>query len=115
MTQLKSLFLINSGGDINFRKLAEALGVTPSDVTVIVNRLVKQGLVSRTENPEDRRMMMLQVTDKGHALLANLRESGMKHMTEILTLLSPEELSALAQGLSAFIRAANASNGEISK
>ncbi len=115
MTQLKSLFLITHMVSTNFRKLAEALGVTPSNVTAIVDRLVQQGLVSRTENPEDRRIMVLQVTDKGRTVLANLRESGIKRMTEILTLLSVEELSALAQGLSALVIAANTYRGDLRK
>lgn len=113
LTQFKSLFLIGSRGSINFRKLAKALGVTPSNVTGIVDRLVGQGLVSRTENPEDRREMSLQATDKGQTLLSNLKESGINRMTQILSLLSLEELSSLAQGLSAFIRAADSYKGQI--
>jgi DNA-binding MarR family transcriptional regulator len=113
LTQLRSLFLIANKGSTNFRKLAGALGVTPSNVTGIVDRLVEQGLVSRTQNPEDRREMTLQTTDKGQALVSNLKEVGIKHMTQILSLLSSKELSALAQGLSAFIRAADSYKGQI--
>jgi len=111
LTQLRSLFLIANKGSTNFRKLAEALGVTPSNVTGIVDRLVEQGLVSRTQNPEDRREMTLQATDKGQALVSNLKEVGIKHMTQILSVLSVEELSALAKGLSAFVRAAGSYKG----
>ena len=113
LTQLRSLFLIANKGSTNFRKLAEALGVTPSNVTGIVDHLVEQGLVSRTQNPEDRREMTLQATDKGQALVSNLKETGIKHMTQILSLLNLEELSALAKGLSAFIRAAETYKGRI--
>jgi DNA-binding MarR family transcriptional regulator len=113
LTQLRSLFLIANKGSTNFRKLAKALGVTPSNVTGIVDRLVEQGLVSRTQNPEDRREMTLQATDKGKALVSNLKETGIKHMTHILSVLSLEELSALAQGLSAFIKAADSYKGRI--
>jgi DNA-binding MarR family transcriptional regulator len=113
LTQLKSLFLIANKGSTNFTKLAEALGVTPSNVTGIVDRLEEQGLVSRTQNPEDRREMTLQATDRGKALVSNLKEVGVKHMTQILSLLSLRELSALAQGLSAFIEAAETYKGQI--
>jgi DNA-binding MarR family transcriptional regulator len=113
LTQLKSLFLITNKGSTNFRKLAKALGVTPSNVTGIVDHLVEQGLVTRTQNPEDRREMTLQATDKGQALVSNLKEVGIKHMTQILSLLSLRELSALAQGLSAFIKAAETYKGRI--
>ena len=104
--QLKSLFFIDFEGSTNFRKLATALGVTPPNVTGIVDRLVDQGLVSRQENPEDRRMLLLKTTDKGKALLAKLRESGVSRMSAILAQLSLEELAALAQGLTALARAA---------
>jgi MarR family transcriptional regulator, organic hydroperoxide resistance regulator len=113
LTQLRSLFLIVNKGSTNFRKLAEALEVTPSNVTGIIDRLAEQGLVSRTQNPEDRREMTLQATDKGKALVSNLKEVGIKRMTQVLSLLSLGELSALIQGLSAFIKAADSYKGQI--
>jgi DNA-binding MarR family transcriptional regulator len=109
--QLKSLFFIDFEGSTNFKKLATALGVTPPNVTGIVDRLVGQGLVSREENPEDRRMLLLKTTDKGEALLAKLRESRISRMSGILARLSLEELSALAQGLTALARAAESQQG----
>jgi DNA-binding MarR family transcriptional regulator len=113
ITQLRSLFLIANKGRTNFRKLAEALGVTPSNVTGIADRLEEQGLVSRTQNPEDRRETTLQATDRGEALVSNLKEAGMKQMTQILSLLSVEDLSSLIRGLSAFIEAADSNRGQI--
>jgi DNA-binding MarR family transcriptional regulator len=113
ITQLRSLFLIANKGRTNFRKLAEALRVTPSNVTGIADRLEEQGLVSRTQNPEDRRETTLQATEKGEALVSNLKEAGMKQMTQILSLLSVEELSSLIRGLSAFIEAADSDRGQI--
>jgi DNA-binding MarR family transcriptional regulator len=108
--QLKSLFFIDFEGSTNFKKLATALGVTPPNVTGVVDRLVEQELVSREENPEDRRMILLKTTDKGKALLAGLRESRASRMSVILAQLTLGELSALAKGLSAVARA-----GEYSK
>jgi DNA-binding MarR family transcriptional regulator len=105
IAQLKSLLYIDSEDSANFRKLAAALGVTPPDVTRIVDRLVEQRLVSRRENPEDRRMLLLQVTRKGKALLSKLRNSRTARITHILGRLNMEELAALAHGLSALVRA----------
>ena len=112
IAQLKSLFFIDAEGGTNFRKLATALRVTPPDVTRIVSRLVEQGLVSRRENPEDRRMLLLQSTKKGKALLARLRDSRTAHMSHILACLSTEELATLAQGLTALVRVAEGQRGE---
>ncbi len=103
--QLKSLFFIDFDESTNFKKLAAALGVTPPNVTGIIDRLVEQGLVSREENPDDRRMLLLKTTDKGKALVAKLRESKISSMSGILAQLNSTELSALAEGLSAIARA----------
>ncbi len=102
--QLKSLFFIDFEGSTNFKKLATALGVTPPNVTGIIDHLVEQELVSRQENPEDRRVILLTTTDKGKTLLARLRERRMSRMSGILAQLSLGELTALAEGLSAVAR-----------
>jgi DNA-binding MarR family transcriptional regulator len=113
IAQLKSLFLIAREGSMNTKSLAEALGVTSSNVTGIVDRLVKQGLVSRQENPEDRRMLQIQVTDQGQAILTSLREETISSMSEVLARMSVEELSSLSRGLSALVKAAEAHEREI--
>ncbi len=104
--QVKSLFFIVNQGTTNFTKLASALGVTPSNVTAIVDRLVEMGLVSRRQNRNDRRMLMLRVTDKGESIIANLRERRTSHTSEILAGLSEEELEAVHRGLGLLLRAA---------
>lgn len=106
IVQLKSLLFIDSEGSTNFRNLAKALRVTPPDVTRIVDRLVEQGLVSRRENPKDRRMQLLQMTKKGTLLLARLRQNRTTHLHHILSHLSAEELVTVAQGLRALVKAA---------
>lgn len=113
IAQLKSLLFIAAEGKTNFKKIAEALGVTPPNITGIIDRLVEQGLVSRTENPEDRRIMMLQVTEKGQKLLINLRESRVSFFKQALSRMKQEELQSLSQGLSALIKAANAQKNEV--
>ena len=104
LAQLKCLHLIYFGGKTNLIKLAEALNVTPPNVTAIVNRLVKQELISREENPEDRRAYILSVTQKGTALLEGLQESGAKRIVGILNKLSTKELAALQTGFKALVR-----------
>ena len=98
IAQMKSLFFIANEGSVNFRKLATALKVTPSNVTGIIDRLAEQGLVTRTENPEDRRMQMLQLTGAGEKLISNLRERRASQMSSVLNQMTREELTTVAQG-----------------
>ncbi len=97
IVQLKSLSFIDFKGSTNFKSLADALGVTPPSVTGIIDRLVGQGLVSREENPENRRMQILRLTQKGRKLLDQLLELHKIKMTALLSQLSPQDLSDLAR------------------
>ena len=106
MAQLKSLFIIAHREGTNSRTLAQYLDVTQGNVTGIVDRLVQQGLVARTPTPEDRRIVLLQATEKGRDLLTDLIESQTKHLIGISAYMSVEEVSTLRQGLDAFVRAA---------
>jgi DNA-binding MarR family transcriptional regulator len=108
IAQLKSLFFIRNQGSTNLGTLAAALGVTPTNTTGIIDRLVKQGLVSRTENPENRRMLLLRATDKGEELVGRLRERRRGYMSEVLQRMSVDELATLAQGLASLVKAAEA-------
>jgi DNA-binding MarR family transcriptional regulator len=108
VAQLKSLFFISHQGTTNLSKLAAALGVTPTNVTGIVDRLVKKGLVTRTESDQDRRILLLRATDDGEELVAKLRERRRGYMSEVLALMSVGELATLAQGFASLVKAVEA-------
>lgn len=110
--QVKSLFFIVDEGGTNSRKLATALGVTPPNVTGIVDRLVDQGLVTRQENPQDRRMSTLLASPKGEELVADLRERTGERMAEVLDHLTAEELAMVAKGLALVEKALRLHEGE---
>jgi MarR family transcriptional regulator, organic hydroperoxide resistance regulator len=104
--QLKCLFFISNQGKTNFRKLAERMNVSPSNITGIIDRLVEQGLVSRLENPEDRRILNLQTTIKGEGLIAELRERRSIYLTQILVDLNAKDLDNIVRGLDLLAQAA---------
>jgi DNA-binding MarR family transcriptional regulator len=112
MAQLKSLFFISNQGSTHPGKLAAALGVTPTNVTGIIDRLIKQGLVSRTEDAQDRRVMLLQATGRGEELVTKLRERRRTYLSDLLGRLDADELAILARGLNPLARAAERREGE---
>jgi DNA-binding MarR family transcriptional regulator len=52
-------------GQMTMARVANSLHCDASNVTGIIDRLVAQGLVTRQEDPEDRRTKILQLTAKG--------------------------------------------------
>jgi DNA-binding MarR family transcriptional regulator len=110
--QLKSLLYVTRHGKVNLSGLASGIGVTPANVTGIVDRLVQQGLLTRTSDSDDRRVLWLGVTDKGKALVEDLREGGVHEMHNILENLTEEELSTVARGFDVLARSAEADERE---
>jgi DNA-binding MarR family transcriptional regulator len=112
IAQLKSLFFICNQGSTNMSALAAALRVTPTNTTGIVDRLVKQGFVSRSENALDRRMQSLRTTPKGEDLVEKLRERRRGFMSDLLGRMSASDLSALAKGFTALAEVMEAHEGK---
>ncbi len=106
--QLKSLFYISRHGRMNLSGLASGIRVTPANVTGIVDRLVEQGLLTRTPDPDDRRVSRLTVTHKGKTLINDLREGRALEMRRILEKLSEQELATVASSFELVARAAEA-------
>jgi len=99
ITQLKSIIYIYGRRKASFKELAEALNVTPSVVTGIVDRLALQGMVKREAevSSTDRRVQWLVVTDKGKALLDNIRQQMHVNIEQILGIMSIDDISALVR------------------
>jgi len=103
LAQLKSLFLIHIRGSLTVNALASSLGVTPGNVTSIVDRLVSQGLLKRTEDPEDRRLVLLELTDKGRTTVMDIHDTNRGHIKSLFEKMSMEDLEALYRGISALL------------
>lgn len=69
--QLFALHAVEQGAT-TMGQIAHTLQCDASNVTGIVDRLVHQGLVERTESPQDRRAKVLHLTSKGLTIMAEV-------------------------------------------
>jgi DNA-binding MarR family transcriptional regulator len=106
-SQMKSLVCIIESEKLSSKKLADMLDVTPANVTGVIDKLIDQGLVSRSESPEDRRVVLLEATPAGKKLIDNLEQHFSEHSAKMLSGMSEDDLTHLYLGLSAFLKAAN--------
>ncbi|MEV6158963.1 MarR family transcriptional regulator [Nonomuraea sp. NPDC052129] len=97
MRQLKVVMLLSHTGSASGQELAHDLGVGLGTVTGIVDRLVSHGLVSRREDPHDRRVRRVELTDAGAKLLAEINDVGLEHYRRIMDHLDTETLRCLLQ------------------
>lgn len=75
--------------------VAAGLGVTLSAVTALAEKLSRSGLICRTRDPHDRRVVWLELTRKGAEVLEVCRESRNRVLRRYLGRLAPEDLQRL--------------------
>ena len=73
MGQLKALFFIINPGITSTSNLANAITVTPIDVTGIIKRLLEKNMITRNGDLSDRRVILLRTIPQGDDLVAELR------------------------------------------
>jgi len=113
--QLKTLFFISNRGATTTGKLATALKVTPTNITGIIDRLLEKNLITRTGDPDDRRVLVLRTTPKGDELVAELRQKRRERMSELFNRLNEEEAAIVARGLKIMVKAIEAKQDEAVK
>jgi DNA-binding MarR family transcriptional regulator len=101
MGQLKALMALASKSDMTVSGLAETLHVGKPTASILVDGLVRPGLVERTEDPEDRRRTLVTPTQSGSDLVARLRQGGPGRFVRWLEELDDDDLAALVRGLRA--------------
>lgn len=91
-SQLELLTTVRHMQPINFKQLAQQLYLTPGSISQLVDALETQGLVERRTDAHDRRIQTLQLTTKGHELLAAFDKRRRKILEDVMRELSTEEL-----------------------
>lgn len=73
------------------KDLAKELGVTLSNVTGIVDRLIKSGYVKRQDDPKDRRIVRIMLTKKGEEISKNIYQQKQHCINKIFSKLSQND------------------------
>ncbi|MDP9868374.1 MULTISPECIES: MarR family winged helix-turn-helix transcriptional regulator [Streptosporangium] len=96
MRQLKVVMILSFQDSASGQDLAHHLGVGLGTVTGIVDRLIGHGLVTRREDPNDRRIRRVELTPAGHALTEQLADAGLADFRRLLQLLDTPTLHDLS-------------------
>ena len=73
LTLQSALVTIEKRGPLSLGDLAAVEQIAPATVTKIVTKLLDQGLISRTTDPDDRRVSLVELTPAGATQLAESR------------------------------------------
>jgi DNA-binding MarR family transcriptional regulator len=106
--QARALIILAAANALTVSQLARRLQVGNPTASLLVQKLVERGLVSRTEDAKDRRQTVVRLSEKGAEIGAGRRSAREKQWQRWLTQLSDDELSGLARGLSALLAVVDA-------
>lgn len=83
LPQFLILELLYHEGKFMMTDLARTMRVTTAAMTGIVDRMVRDGYVSRMHNPEDRRIVNIKLTTKGSGLIKRISEDRRKMLVSV--------------------------------
>lgn len=102
--QIMMLYTISNLQPCQTTKLAQSLEVTPSAITVMIDRLVLHGFVVRKQHGNDRRVVLLELTEQGHDALRKIRECRSEVVQKYLSYLDPGELELFLNTFEKIVR-----------
>ncbi|MFY9263295.1 MAG: MarR family transcriptional regulator [Actinomycetaceae bacterium] len=95
LPQLRLLYQVEAGGAVSAQHLADQLDVTAPTITNTVDRLVRRNLLSRVEDPQDRRRKRITITPAGYEVLETFHQHGLWYLLEAASHLTSDELRTL--------------------
>ncbi|MEO9138877.1 MAG: MarR family transcriptional regulator [Jatrophihabitans sp.] len=95
LARAKVLMRLDAHGPMNQATLAGLLGFAPRSVTETIDGLERDELVTRTEDPHDRRSRIIALTASGRDALQVAMTARSKTMDEIFGVLDPTERAQL--------------------
>ncbi len=106
LRQLSALTMIESE-QTTLGDVARRLMVTPAVVTGLIDRLERRGYVRRVNSTDDRRRVLLALTDEGRAAAESVSSSLREEMASALSSFSPSDLEQLDRSLAKLTPIAN--------
>lgn len=95
MLQVQALKTIKDNSPITASELATRLQMSPSAITQMTDRLVKSKLITRSTDKNDRRLILLTLTNQGEQHLALILKKMEQKANKILAPISERELQTV--------------------
>jgi len=95
VSQFAVLEVLYHKGALRVQEIIEKTLSTGGNMTVVIENLVKDDLVMRYKDPEDKRASLISITDKGKAIIEDIFPRHVENINEIFSTLTVEEKKSL--------------------
>ncbi|MGI5901768.1 MAG: MarR family winged helix-turn-helix transcriptional regulator [Desulfitobacteriia bacterium] len=99
MTEIHVLEAIGLQQKRNMSAVARDLDITIGTLTITINNLVRKGYVNRTRSSEDRRIVLISLTEKGERAFKHHAEFHDEMIQTTISRLTEEEMKILVSAL----------------
>lgn len=90
---------VGLGEPKNMSTVAKALSITVGTLTIAMNNLVKKGYVQRVRSDEDRRVVLISLSEKGKKAYKHHRKFHEEMIRATIEGLNPDEVEVLIKAL----------------
>ena len=91
MSQVGALFHLQRIRTCAISDIGDELGVTNAAASQLLDRLVQQGLITRTEDPSDRRAKRIELSEKGELVIRGTIKARQSWFTALSAAMNPKE------------------------
>jgi DNA-binding MarR family transcriptional regulator len=99
--QFRTLAFVNRNQGSPLCKVADHMGLTPPSASTLVDGLIKRGMMTREDQPDNRRRVRLVVTSRGRAILETSRHGTMAYLAEKLSSVSADNRELIVKAMQA--------------
>jgi DNA-binding MarR family transcriptional regulator len=93
--QVGMIVLLSYHQDASVKETADFLGISKSAITQLADPLVEKGLIARSNDPKDRRIVRLSLTGDGRQMLRKLAKRKFDGISSAIQNLTDEEVAQL--------------------
>lgn len=97
--QFRTLAFLDRHPGTSLSDLAEHLGVTRATASATIERLVQRNYVARNDHPQERRRVVLKLTEDGLHHLEQARKQTRDRIADLLNHLTQEQIFQIEEGL----------------
>lgn len=95
ITEIKTIYAIGNDEPKTMKEIAETLDVSVSTPTTTINRLIKKRYATRFTGVEDRRQVLVKLTNEGKRMYEEIQRIKIETTEFVLRMLNQTELESL--------------------
>lgn len=96
-SHVKVIFYLRHNGTSSISEIAKNLTISRPNMTPIIDKLIAEDMVKRCDDPNDRRIIKIELTDNAHEFIKEQKEKIKNDLEKKISSLNSEDLEALSE------------------